>query len=49
MKLTEEEIDDLITLWHATKSELRLHEFLGWTWDEYTDWVESGIVPETDN
>lgn len=43
---TEEEIDDLIDYWHTVDDgEAPLHEFLGWTWEEYKLWVETGTQP----
>ena len=43
---TKEVIDDLIDEWHEGDSELPLHEFLGWTEEEYKAWVEFGQLPE---
>lgn len=45
--MTDEEIDDKIEEWHQTSSykELSLHEFLGWTWQQYKNWVEKGVKP----
>lgn len=39
-------IDDAIDTWHNSGGNESLHEFLGMTWQEYKDWVESGQVPE---
>lgn len=32
-------IDDLIDEWHKSDSELPLHEFLGWSEEDYRKWV----------
>lgn len=40
-----EEIDDKIDAWHNSDSELKLHEYLGWTWDEYRAYVEKTTLP----
>ncbi|CAM0107375.1 hypothetical protein MYOV065v1_p0016 [Vibrio phage PS15B.2] len=41
-KLTNDEIDDLIERWNEDKeTTLELHEYLGMTWEEYADWVQS--------
>jgi hypothetical protein len=35
----EDVIDDAIEAWHSSDSTLELHEYLGFTWDEYGEWV----------
>jgi hypothetical protein len=49
MKLTKNEINDLIDFWHDDKSILcELWEFLGWSKSDYTQWVKSpGFSPES--
>ena len=43
---TEQELDDLIMYWHdVDDTERPLHEFLGWTWDEYKHWAETNEMP----
>lgn len=32
-------IDDRVDEWHKGDSELPLHEYLGMTWEEYSDFV----------
>ena len=32
-------IDDLIDEWHDSDSELQLHEYLGWSEEDYRKWV----------
>jgi hypothetical protein len=32
-------IKDKIEEWHNSDSELKLHEYLGMTWEEYKTWV----------
>lgn len=44
--MTPEEVDDRINDWHESDSDLRLHEYLGWTWEEYCVWVETDVIPE---
>ncbi len=40
------EIDDAIDLWHDGGGKgLALHEFLGWTWEQYAAYVERGEIP----
>jgi hypothetical protein len=43
-----EDIDDAIEAWHeGAGSGLHLHEYLGWTWDEYVDWVrDADVIPQ---
>lgn len=43
---TEEELEKLIEDWHTSYNELLLHEFLGWTWEEYKTWVETEQIPK---
>lgn len=33
------DLDDGITAWHESDSELPLYTYLGMTWDEYRRWV----------
>lgn len=41
MTLNEDEIDELVALWHeGVGGDQPLHEFLGMTWEEYARWVE---------
>jgi hypothetical protein len=48
MRMTEKQVDDLIDLWHkgggGTGKEL--FEFLGWTREEYFEWVNTNAPPE---
>lgn len=50
MKLSNKELDKLISIWHEDKSILcDLHEFLGWSKADYGKWVKSpGFKPESD-
>jgi hypothetical protein len=43
----EERVDDAVDRWHRAPGELDvpLHEYLGWTWDEYAEWVASSVLP----
>lgn len=43
--MTEEEVMDKIDEWHEGNSELELHEFLGWTWEDYGRWAMTGLMP----
>ena len=36
LKLSVDDIDDYISAWHNSDSELSLEEYLGMTWDEYS-------------
>lgn len=39
-------IDDRVDEWHEDEGNAKpLHAYLGWTRDEYKDWVESGELP----
>jgi hypothetical protein len=40
-------IDDAVEAWHVSgPDETReLHEYLGWTWDEYRAYVERNVYP----
>jgi hypothetical protein len=45
--LTPEEIDAKIHAWHDAPSDsyiaqMQLHEFLGWTWEQFKEWAETG-------
>lgn len=47
--LTEEEVDNAIDEWHNNdKLDCALHEYLGWTWNEYAYWVETCELPQKD-
>jgi hypothetical protein len=47
MKLTQEQVDDLIDEWHTSDSKLELHEYLGWSLYEYRMWVsDPTLIPE---
>ncbi len=46
MKTREENIDDLIDDWHGSPDDgVPLHEYLGWTWEQYAHWVLTGKLP----
>lgn len=38
-KWSEQWMDDKVAEWHASDSDLELHEYLGLTWDEYGLWL----------
>jgi hypothetical protein len=40
--MTEKQIDDLIDEWHTGEHSIKIHEFLGWTLEEYKIFVETG-------
>jgi hypothetical protein len=48
MKATKRNILDLIDKWHESDSELSLHEYLDFTWEQYARWVETDELPEGD-
>jgi len=35
-----EAIDDFVEKWHESETSMPLHEYLGFTWDEYKLWAE---------
>lgn len=40
-------IHDRIDTWHETPNDgVPLHEYLGFTWDEYGRWVKGEMSPE---
>lgn len=41
----EETVLDKIDAWHESNSNLQLHEYLGWTREEYKAYVERGTIP----
>lgn len=49
--MTEEEIEDKIEDWHfhGAGEGQDLHEFLGWTLEEYQQWAVTGILPNASN
>jgi len=41
--LTPEELEARIDAWHNGDGEgQELHEYLGWTWEQYKNWVKTG-------
>lgn len=42
----EEVVDDEIDAWHDSSSGKALHEYLGFTWDEYSSWAEGDSTVE---
>jgi len=47
---TEDEINNIIDAWHESSNinfaEIEIYQALGWTWEEYATWVETGKIPE---
>ncbi len=40
-------VEAMIDEWHKDPLlDLELHEFLGWSWQEYATWAETGETPE---
>lgn len=39
-------IDDKIVEWHLGKLNTPLHAYLGWTQEQYQEFVETGAIPE---
>lgn len=39
-------INDKIDEWHKGNSNKQLHEYLGWSWEEYKLFVEKSVIPE---
>lgn len=48
--MNKEEILDKIDAWHfdGAGEGLALHEYLGWTWNQYRDWAITGELPDED-
>ena len=44
-KDAQKEIHDAIDEWHRGDSEEELHDYLGWSIDEYREWLNTGEVP----
>lgn len=40
-KLSLDDIDDFIDIWHNSDTNINLHEFLGMTVEEYSNWVHN--------
>lgn len=48
----EDLIEDAVDSWHASTHDqmgVELHEWLGWTWEEYKRWVEGYDPPGIDD
>ena len=47
IKQLNRKIDDRIDIWHESPEiRIPLHTYLGWTWQEYAEWVrDSSCVP----
>lgn len=45
--MSDKEVDDLIEMWHESEEDVPIHEFLGWTKEQYKRWVETGEIPVT--
>lgn len=44
--MTDEEVDDAIDAWHdGAGPGQSLHEYLGWTWEQYAHWVQTNEIP----
>lgn len=49
MKPTLEQVDDAIETWHnrVTCDWVELHDYLGWSWQEYQAWVrDPDCIPD---
>ena len=45
--LTSDHLDDRIDAWHNGDGESKsLHEYLGWSWEQYKHWAETGELNE---
>jgi hypothetical protein len=45
--MTNDQVDDAVALWHVSCTKLPLHEFLGWTFDEYAAWMsDADCIPD---
>lgn len=45
---SKKELEDLIDEWHRGVGAQPLHEFLGWSWDEYRHWVYTNRQPNAE-
>lgn len=45
--MSPEEIDKQIEDWHfnGAGEGQDLHEYLGWTWEQYAHWAVTGVIP----
>ena len=43
---TAEDIDDFVDSWHDGSDDRQIHDYLGLTWEEYSNWV---IAPDSLN
>jgi hypothetical protein len=52
---TQHQVEDAIEDWHELSRDVRemiggladsIPNYLGWTWDEYAQWVYDGTLPE---
>jgi hypothetical protein len=46
-KTGPDNIDDRIAKWHDGPSTQPLHEYLGWTWEQYKAWGERNVYPQS--
>lgn len=44
--MTDDEVMNKVEEWHRSDSDLELHEYLGWTFEEYALWVSNGTLPD---
>lgn len=45
--LYNEALNDLVDEWHESDSVQELYEYIGMTWEEYSDWVyDSNDIPD---
>lgn len=44
---TEAQVDDAVSAWHnGAGGGLELHQYLGWSWEEYSRWVsDASAIP----
>lgn len=43
---TPDNVDDRVAAWHdGAGMDMPLHEYLGWNWGQYKDWVEHNVYP----
>ena len=43
--MTDDDVHDAIDRWHDDGGSQEIYEFLGWTWEQYAQWVETGELP----
>lgn len=43
--MDKDKLEDLVDMWHDSDIKMPLHEYLGWSAEDYSLWVEFDIQP----